>query len=86
MAEDKVENAREFIDRIRTMDPKQLTDMILRMCGDEQLPGFFVHYARSIVLREPERILENTASLMLMGYLLAKDEMTTKHQPMMVMN
>jgi hypothetical protein len=63
----------EFIDRIRTMDPARLSALIQREAG-EDLARFFLAYSARLISRDPERVLENTSSLMLMGYLIRAAE------------
>lgn len=72
MAEKKT-LAIEFINRIRAMDPTVLHAMIAREAGEE-LAQFFLTYASNLISRDPERVLENTSSLMLMGYLIRAAE------------
>jgi hypothetical protein len=66
----------EFINRIRTMEPALLSALIQREAG-EDLARFFLAYSARLISRDPERVLENTSSLMLMGYLIraAEEEM-----------
>lgn len=71
--QDKKRFAIEFISRIRAMDPAVLHAMISREAG-EDLAQFFLGYASSLIARDPERALENTSSLMLMGYLIRAAE------------
>lgn len=63
----------EFIDRIRTMDSAVLNALIQREAGEE-LAQFFLSYSARLISRDPERVLENTSSLMLMGYLIRAAE------------
>jgi hypothetical protein len=70
---DKKGFAIEFIHRIRAMDPTVLHAMISREAGEE-LAQFFLTYASNLISRDPERVLENTSSLMLMGYLIRAAE------------
>ena len=63
----------EFINRIRTMDAAELNAMIVREAGEE-LAQFFLNYASSLISRDPGRVVENTSSLMLMGYLIRAAE------------
>jgi hypothetical protein len=63
----------EFINRIRTMDPTTLNALIQREAGEE-LAQFFLSYSASRISRDPEKVLENTSSLMLMGYLIRAAE------------
>ncbi len=63
----------EFINRIRTMDPNELNRLIVKEAGEE-LAAFFLQYSANLVARDPNRILENASSLMLMGYLIRADE------------
>jgi hypothetical protein len=69
----------EFINRIRTMDPSELNAMIVREAGEE-LAQFFVSYSANLISRDPERALENTSSLMLMGYLIRAAEDRTERR------
>ncbi len=62
-----------FIDRIRTMESAELNAMIVREAGEE-LAQFFLSYASSLISRDPARVVENTSSLMLMGYLIRAAE------------
>jgi hypothetical protein len=48
-----------------------LNALIVREAGEE-LAQFFLSYSSSLISRDPERVLENTSSLMLMGYLLPR--------------
>jgi hypothetical protein len=63
----------EFINRIRTMDSAVLNALIQRQAGEE-LAQFFLSYSARLISRDPERVLENTSSLMLMGYLIRAAE------------
>jgi hypothetical protein len=63
----------EFINRIRTMDSGELNALIAREAGEE-LAQFFLSYSASLISRDPERVIENTSSLMLMGYLIRAAE------------
>jgi hypothetical protein len=67
----------EFINRIRTMEPSELNAMIVREAGEE-LAQFFLTYASSLISRDPARVIENTSSLMLMGYLIRAAEDRTE--------
>jgi hypothetical protein len=69
----------DFINRIRTMDPGVLHAMIAREAG-EDLAQFFLTYAANLISRDPERVLENTSILMLMGYLIRAAEERTPHR------
>jgi hypothetical protein len=71
--DDKKSFAVEFIHRIRSMDPAVLHAMIAREAGEE-LAQFFLTYASNLISKDPERVLENTSSLMLMGYLIRAAE------------
>jgi hypothetical protein len=62
-----------FINDIRTMEPAVLNALIVREAGEE-LSQFFLSYSASLISRDPERVLENTSSLMLMGYLIRAQE------------
>ncbi len=70
---DKKSFAVEFIHRIRSMEPTVLHAMIAREAGEE-LAQFFLSYASNLISKDPERVLENTSSLMLMGYLIRAAE------------
>jgi hypothetical protein len=67
----------EFINRIRTMEAAELNAMIVREAGEE-LAQFFLSYASSLISRDPARVVENTSSLMLMGYLIRAAEDRTE--------
>ena len=73
MTEPKKGFAVEFINQIRTMDPAELNAMIVREAGEE-LAQFFLSYSASLISKDPSRVLENTSSLMLMGYLIRAAE------------
>ena len=73
MREQKKGFAVEFINRVRTMDPAVLDAHIERVAG-EDLAQFFLAYSARLISRDPERALENTCSLMLMGYLIRAAE------------
>ena len=73
----------EFINRIRSMDPAVLHAMISREAGEE-LAQFFLSYASNLISRDPERALENTSSLMLMGYLIRAAEERQEQRPALV--
>jgi hypothetical protein len=68
-----------FINSIRTMDPAVLNALIVREAG-EDLAQFFLSYSANLISRDPERVLENTSSLMLMGYLIRAHENSRAHQ------
>jgi hypothetical protein len=70
---DKKDNAVDFINDIRTMEPGSLNQLILREAG-EDLAQFFLSYAANLISKDPKRVLENTSSLMLMGYLIRSNE------------
>ncbi len=63
----------EFINRIRTMDAAELNALIVREAG-EDLAQFFLSYASTLISKDPGRVVENTSSLMLMGYLIRAAE------------
>jgi hypothetical protein len=63
----------DFINRIRGMDSTVLHALIEREAG-EDLAQFFLSYSARLISRDPERVLENTSSLMLMGYLIRAAE------------
>ncbi len=73
MDQEKKGRAIEFINRIRTMDAAELNAMIVREAG-EDLAQFFLTYASSLISKDPGRVVENTTSLMLMGYLIRAAE------------
>jgi hypothetical protein len=73
MLEPKRGFAIEFINQIRTMDSAELNALILREAGEE-LAQFFLSYSASLISKDPERVIENTSSLMLMGYLIRAAE------------
>jgi hypothetical protein len=79
MREPKKGFAVEFINRIRTMDPGELNAMIVREAG-EDLAQFFLTYSANLISRDPERVIENTSSLMLMGYLIRAAEDRTERR------
>ncbi len=70
----------DFINQIRTMEPSQLNAMISREAGEE-LAQFFISYASKLISRDPARVLENTSSLMLMGYLIRAAEERRPRRP-----
>ena len=55
------------------MDPKQLHTLISREAGAD-LAQFFMSYSATLIARDPERVLQNGSSLMLMGYLIRTRE------------
>ncbi len=63
----------EFINRIRVMDAADLNALILREAGEE-LAQFFLSYSANLISKDPQRVVENTSSLMLMGYLIRAAE------------
>lgn len=69
----KKDLAVEFINAIRTMDPGVLNGLIVREAG-EDLAQFFLSYSANLISKDPSRVLENTSSLMLMGYLIRVNE------------
>jgi hypothetical protein len=68
-SEKKRELAIAFIRRIRDMDREELHSLILGEAGEE-LAQFFLAYATDLIEREPERVVENASSLLLIGYLV----------------
>jgi len=71
--QEKKAMAISFINDIRTMEPSILNALIVREAGEE-LAQFFLSYSANLISRDPERVLENTSSLMLMGYLIRAHE------------
>ena len=71
--EEKKQRAVDFINGIRDMEDRELSDLIRREAGEE-LGNFFLNYSANLIRREPDRVLENTTSLMMMGYLLRASE------------
>ena len=69
----KKDLAVDFINAIRKMDPAVLNRLIVREAG-EDLAQFFLSYSASLISKDPNRVLENTSSLMLMGYLIRSCE------------
>ena len=69
----KKDIAVEFINLIRTMDPADLNALIVKEAG-EDLAQFFLTYSANLISKDPSRVLENTSSLMLMGYLIRTQE------------
>jgi hypothetical protein len=69
----KKDLAIEFINAIRTMDPAELNALIVKEAG-EDLAQFFLSYSANLISKDPSRVLENTSSLMLMGYLIRENE------------
>lgn len=69
----KKDIAVEFINIIRTMDPSALNSLIVKEAG-EDLAQFFLSYSANLISKDPSRVLENTSSLMLMGYLIRVHE------------
>jgi hypothetical protein len=82
MQEPKKGFAVEFINRIRTMEPAELNAMIVREAGEE-LAQFFLTYSANLISRDPARVVENTSSLMLMGYLIRAAEDRTDRRQML---
>lgn len=73
MENDKKALAISFINDIRTMEAGALNALIVKEAGEE-LAQFFLTYSANLISRDPERVLENTSSLMLMGYLIRARE------------
>lgn len=69
----KKDAAVRFIQEIQRMDPTQLHALITREAG-EDLAQFFMSYSATLIARDPERVLQNGSSLMLMGYLIRTRE------------
>ena len=69
----KKDAAVRFIQEIQRMDPQQLHALISREAGDD-LAQFFMSYSATLIARDPERVLQNGSSLMLMGYLIRTQE------------
>lgn len=65
----KKDLAVDFINSIRTMEPSALNALIVKEAG-EDLAQFFLNYSANLISKDPSRVLENTSSLMLMGYLI----------------
>ena len=76
----KKDLAVEFINAIRTMDPAILNALIVREAG-EDLAQFFLSYSANLISKDPSRVLENTSSLMLMGYLIRVNEERRARRP-----
>jgi hypothetical protein len=69
----KKDMAVDFINLIRTMDAGDLNALIVKEAG-EDLAQFFLTYSANLISKDPTRVLENTSSLMLMGYLIRTQE------------
>lgn len=69
----KKDLAVDFINAIRNMDPGALNGLIVREAG-EDLAQFFLSYSANLISKDPRRALENTSSLILMGYLIRSHE------------
>ncbi|MHB1844979.1 MAG: hypothetical protein ACYCWW_09120 [Deltaproteobacteria bacterium] len=69
----KKSGAVAFIQDLGSMEPQRLSALIAREAGEE-LAQFFLSYSSGLISRDPERVLENTSSLMLMGYLIRAAE------------
>jgi hypothetical protein len=69
----KKEVALEFIQKIRVMDAGDLSKLIRQEAGEE-LAQFFLSYSANLINKDPANVLSNTASLMLMGYLIRMAE------------
>ncbi len=69
----KKDVAVDFIRSIRAMAPGALNRFISQEAGEE-LAQFFFSYSASLISKDPTRVLENTSSLMLMGYLIRSYE------------
>jgi hypothetical protein len=76
----KKDLAVEFINSIRAMDPSALNSLIVKEAG-EDLAQFFLSYSANLISKDPSRVLENTSSLMLMGYLIRSHEEKTAAPP-----
>jgi hypothetical protein len=76
----KKDLAVDFINAIRTMDPSVLNALIVREAG-EDLAQFFLSYSANLISKDPSRVLENTSSLMLMGYLIRVNEEKRARRP-----
>lgn len=76
----KKEVAVDFINAIRTMDASALNALIVREAG-EDLAQFFLSYSANLISKDPQRVLENTSSLMLMGYLIRVNEEKRAKKP-----
>jgi hypothetical protein len=70
---EKKDVAVAFIHRVRNMDSAELNALIVREAGEE-LAQFFLSYSANLITKDPERVIENTSSLMLMGYLIRAAE------------
>ncbi|HYX90276.1 MAG TPA: hypothetical protein VE782_01840 [Myxococcaceae bacterium] len=62
------------------MDPAVLNALIVREAG-EDLAQFFLSYSANLISKDPSRVLENTSSLMLMGYLIRVNEERRARRP-----
>jgi hypothetical protein len=75
MTKSKTEYAIELITQIRNMPKEQLTRMIQNEAGEE-LAQYFLNYAGRLIANDPEHVVQNASSLMLMGYLIRASEDT----------
>src|SRR5688500_1569189 len=78
----KKDLAVEFINLVRAMEPSALNGLIVKEAGEE-LAQFFLQYSENLISKDPARVLENTSSLMLMGYLIRCHEERTQPSPQM---
>lgn len=73
MSNSKKEMAVAFIEFVRASGGDELSKLISEEAGEE-LARFFLAYSANLINKDPSRILENTSSLMLMGYLIRMNE------------
>lgn len=73
MTKSKRDLAVEFIQSVRAMGTGDLHLLISREAGEE-LAKFFLSYSAQLISQEPQKVIEHTSSLMLMGYLIRQHE------------
>jgi len=78
--QDKKQLAVAFMNDVRTMEPAALNALIVGEAGEE-LAQFFLAYSSGLIARDPTKIVENTSSLMLMGYLIRANEERRRSAP-----
>lgn len=62
-----------FLGDLATMPREKLQEIIQHTVGEE-LAAIMFGYARQVMEADPERIMENASSLMILGYLIRVHE------------
>lgn len=69
----KKDLAISFLNELGTMNPERLRTVISNVIGEE-LAAVMFNYARQVIEANPDKVIENASSMLILGYLLRAHE------------